>query len=115
MEKYTGLSIKYLLYQKKRTLLTVLGVALSSGLLFLILTLYFSNFINNRDAIRKEADYEMVFLDATSEDVSQIVAKDYVKSAYSGSYYDEFNNTYTEDSLFVNVQNPYRITIILSR
>ena len=109
MEKYTGLSIKYLLYQKKRTLLTVLGVALSSGLLFLILTLYFSNFINNRDAIRKEADYEMVFFDATSEDVSQIVAKDYVKSAYSGSYYDEFDNTYTEDALFVNVQNPYRI------
>ncbi len=109
MEKYTGLSIKYLLYQKKRTLLTVLGVALSSGLLFLILTLYFSNFINNRDAIRKEADYEMVFLDATSEDVSQIVAKDYVKSAYSGSYYDEFDNTYTEDALFVNVQNSYRI------
>lgn len=109
MEKYTGLSIKYLLYQKKRTLLTVLGVALSSGLLFLILTLYFSNFINNRNAIRKEADYEMVFLDATSEDVSQIVAKDYVKSAYSGSYYNEFDNTYTEDALFVNVQNPYRI------
>lgn len=109
MEKYTGLSIKYLLYQKKRTLLTILGVALSSGLLFLILTLYFSNFINNRDAIRKEADYEMVFFDATSEDVSQIVAKDYVKSAYSGSYYDEFDNTYTENALFVNVQNPYRI------
>ena len=109
MEKYTGLSIKYLLYQKKRTLLTVLGVALSSGLLFLILTLYFSNFINNRDAIRKEADYEMVFFDATSEDVSQIVAKDYVKSAYSGSYYNEFDNTYTDNALFVNVQNPYRI------
>lgn len=109
MEKYTGLSIKYLLYQKKRTLLTILGVALSSGLLFIILTLYFSNFINSRDAIRKEADYEMVFLNATSEDVSQIVSKDYVKSAYSGSYYNEFDNTYTEDALFMNVQNPYRI------
>lgn len=62
MENYTKLSIKYLKFQKKRTILTILGVALASGILFVILTLYFSNFINTRDALRKQADYEIVLL-----------------------------------------------------
>ena len=54
MENYTKLSIKYLKFQKKRTILTILGVALASGILFVILTLYFSNFINTRDALSRQ-------------------------------------------------------------
>ena len=86
MENYTKLSIKYLKFQKKRTILTILGVALASGILFVILTLYFSNFINTRDALRKQADYEMmdqivITLDA-DDAVKAAVAKhaDYIKS-----------------------------------
>ena len=86
MENYTKLSIKYLKFQKKRTILTILGVALASGILFVILTLYFSNFINTRDALRKQADYEMmdqIVITVDADDaVKAAVAKhaDYIKS-----------------------------------
>ena len=73
MENYTKLSIKYLKFQKKRTILTILGVALASGILFVILTLYFSNFINTRDALRKQADYEIVLLPEQNQDVSALL------------------------------------------
>lgn len=90
MENYTKLSIKYLKFQKKRTILTILGVALASGILFVILTLYFSNFINTRDALRKQADYEIVLLPEQNQDVSALLKQDFVKTAYRGKYYDYY-------------------------
>lgn len=85
MENYTKLSIKYLKFQKKRTILTILGVALASGILFVILTLYFSNFINTRDALRKQADYEIVLLPEQNQDVPALLKQDFVKTAYRGN------------------------------
>ena len=52
----------------------------------MILTLYFSNFINTRDALRKQADYEMmdqIVITVDADDaVKAAVAKhaDYIKS-----------------------------------
>lgn len=109
MENYTRLSIKYLKFQKKRTILTILGVALASGILFVILALYFSNFINARDALRKQADYEIVLLPEQNQDVSALLKQDFVKSAYRGKYYDYYSNSYIENAIYINVKNPYRL------
>ena len=109
MENYTRLSIKYLKFQKKRTILTILGVALASGILFVILTLYFSNFINARDALRKQAGYEIVLLPEQNQDVSALLKQDFVKSAYRGKYYDYYSNSYIENAIYINVKNPYRL------
>ena len=109
MENYTKLSIKYLKFQKKRTILTILGVALASGILFVILTLYFSNFINTRDALRKQADYEIVLLPEQNQDVSALLKQDFVKTAYRGKYYDYYSNSYIENAIYINVKNPYRL------
>lgn len=109
MERYNQLADMYLKYQKKRTVLTILGVALASGILFAVLTLYFSNFISQRDRIRAEENYEMVFFPETEEQIAGIINEDFVKDVYAGSYYDAYNGTYIDGSLFVNVKNPYRI------
>lgn len=109
MENYTKLSIKYLKFQKKRTILTILGVALASGILFVILTLYFSNFINTRDALRKQADYEIVLLPEQNQDVSALLKQDFVKTAYRGKYYDYYSSSYIENAIYINVKNPYRL------
>lgn len=109
MENYTRLSIKYLKFQKKRTILTILGVALASGILFVILTLYFSNFINTRDALRRQADYEIVLLPEQNQDVSALLKQDFVKRAYRGKYYDYYSNSYIENAIYINVKNPYRL------
>lgn len=109
MENYTKLSIKYLKFQKKRTILTILGVALASGILFVILTLYFSNFINTRDALRKQADYEIVLLPEQNQDVPALLKQDFVKTAYRGKYYDYYSSSYIENAIYINVKNPYRL------
>lgn len=109
MENYTKLSIKYLKFQKKRTILTILGVTLAAGILFVILTLYFSNFINARDALRKQADYEIVLLPEQNQDVSALLKQDFVKTAYRGKYYDYYSNSYIENAIYINVKNPYRL------
>ena len=109
MENYTRLSIKYLKFQKKRTIMTILGVALASGILFVILTLYFSNFINTRDALRKQADYEIVLLPEQNQDVSALLKRDFVKTAYRGKYYDYYSSSYIENAIYINVKNPYRL------
>lgn len=109
MNSYNQLSKLYLKFQKKRTILTILGVALAAGILFMILTLYFSNFINQREAIRKEADYEMVFFPETETQIAEIVNEYWVKSAYRGKYYITSSNTYLENALYINARNPYRI------
>lgn len=112
MEKYSNISKLYLKYQKKRTILTICGVALAAGALFIILTLYFSDFINKRDALRKEENYEMVFIPENEGQLAAIVNDDNVKSAYKGQYYINSNAGYVNNALFVNTKNPYRINKI---
>lgn len=109
MERYSRLSKLYLEYQKKRTLLTIFGVALASGVLFIILTLYFSNFINNRDRVRAESDYEMVFFPETEEQAAGIINEEFVKDAYVGVYYNTYLASEMDNALFINTKNPYRI------
>mgnify|MGYP001023572688 CR=1 FL=1 len=75
----------------------------------MILTLYFSNFINTRDALRKQADYEIVLLPEQNQDVSALLKQDFVKTAYRGKYYDYYSNSYIENAIYINVKNPYRL------
>lgn len=109
MEQYHELSKRYLKFQKNRTLLTILGVAVASGALFVLLTLYFSNFINKRDAVRKERNYDMVFLIEDETVIADIVKQDYIKSVYRGTYYDSYSNENYDRALFINLKNPYRM------
>lgn len=109
MDHYNNLAIKYLQFQKKRTILTIVGVMLSAGLLFFILTLYFSFFFQSRDAVRESGNYEMVFFPEDPAVTASIVNLDYVKEAYSGKYYDVNEHAYTVDALYINLNNPYKI------
>ncbi len=109
MKNYNQLAKLYLKFQRKRTILTIIGVALAAGILFMVLTLYFSNFINKRDALRKEADYEMVFFPENDAQIAGIVNEPFVKNAYKGKYYITSQNTYLENAVYINVTNPYRM------
>ncbi len=109
MEGYKGLSKLYLKFQKQRTILTITGVAVAVAILFTILTLYFSNFINERERVREQADYEMVFFPETDEQLTGIVNSELVKSAYNGRYYDVASAGYVDGAVFVNTKNPFRI------
>lgn len=109
MEGYKGLSKLYLKFQKQRTIFTVMGVSIAVAILFTILTLYFSNFINERERVREKADYEMVFFPETDEQLAGIVNSELVKSAYNGRYYDVASASYVDGAVFINTKNPFRI------
>ncbi|MCM1084597.1 MAG: ABC transporter permease [Clostridium sp.] len=117
MEKYGSLSKLYLKYQMKRTILTICGVAFAACVLFVVLNLYFSNFINQRDALRKEADYEIVFFPETDEQAANIVNDDNIKSAYAGDYFsdDGYSSYLITNAVFVDTKNPYQINAIYEK
>lgn len=117
MEKYGSLSKLYLKYQKKRTILTICGVAFAAAVLFVILNLYFSNYINQRDSLRKEADYEIVFFPKTDEQAANIINDDSIKSAYAGEYYasDGYSTYLIENAIFINTKNPYKINAVYEK
>lgn len=109
MENYSDISVKYLLYQKKRTILTVFGITITVGVLFAILTLFFNYFIAQRDACREEGNYEVVLFTRDEAVISGVVSKDYVKDVYKGQYYDIYTESYINDAIFINFENPYKI------
>lgn len=117
MEKYGSLAKLYLKYQKKRTILTICGVAFAAGVLFVILNLYFSNYINQRDSLRKEADYEIVFFPETDEQAANIINDDSIKSAYAGEYYSSngYSTYLIENAIFVNTTNSYKINAVYEK
>ena len=117
MEKYGSLAKLYLKYQKKRTILTICGVAFAAGVLFVILNLYFSNYINQRDDLRKEGDYEIVFFPKTDEQAANIINDDSIKSAYAGGYYssDGYSTYLIENAIFVNTKNPYKMNAVYEK
>ncbi len=62
MKDFKELAGKYLAFNKKRTVLTILGVALSSMVLFVLMNTIMSFYITARNDTREIVKYEMVFL-----------------------------------------------------
>lgn len=62
MKDFKELAGKYLAFNKKRTILTILGVALSAMVLFVLINTILSFYITARNDTREKVKYEMVFL-----------------------------------------------------
>lgn len=62
MKDFKELAGRYLAFNKKRTILTILGVALSAMVLFVLINTILSFYITSRNDTREKVKYEMVFL-----------------------------------------------------
>lgn len=111
MEKYRDLAVRYVKYDKRRSILTSVGVAVAVMVLYILLNLAWSYLLNYRNEIRKDRDYEIVLFTETREQIDVIIADDKVKDATVGRYYiNDFNNPRDyANATFINVQNPYRM------
>lgn len=111
MDNYKQLALRYLKLNKNRSIITVIGTAITVTVLFALLNLGWSAVLNLRTNLRQEQDYEVVFLTETKEQIDAIIQDDRVKSASVGSYYYyDYNNPVTYDNaLFVNFKNPYNM------
>ena len=71
--------------------------------------------LQTRQEVRKEADYEIVFLSDDTEKLAQIAADDQILQAYNGAYTGEeyvsdeerFVEVNYKNALYVNVRHTY--------
>ncbi|MGN0439102.1 MAG: ABC transporter permease, partial [Lachnospiraceae bacterium] len=111
MDNYKQLALRYLKLNRNRSIITVIGTAITVTVLFALLNLGWSAVLNLRTNLRQEQDYEVVFMTETKEQIDLIIRDDRIKSASVGSYYhyDYYNPVTYDNALFVNFNNPYNM------
>lgn len=111
MDNYKQLALRYLKLNKNRSIITVIGTAITVTVLYALLNLGWSAVLNLRTNLRQEQDYEVVFMTETKEQIDLIITDDRVKSASLGSYYhyDYYKPVTYDNALYVNFKNPYNI------
>lgn len=111
MQNYKQLAFRYLKLNKRRSIVTILGVAVATMVLYLMLNMGWSAILNQRKVEREKQDYEIVLLTETSEQIEQIMKDPRVKSAKTGDYYeyDYYNPVTFKNALYINTTNPYRL------
>lgn len=115
MNHYKKLAFRYLKMNKRRSRVTVMGVAAAVAVLYALLNLGWSALLQYREKVREEKDYELIFLTETAEQAEQLMADEKIKSAYVGPYYDGRGEepVQYENALYVNLKNPYRMNAAL--
>ena len=125
MTDYKKLAAYYLKASKKRCVITIIGVMITVIVLYAGLNIFYSHMLQQQKDVRKEADYEIVFLTDDQETLSQIASDDRVTQAYTGKYavseWETVNGTdgkYVEkvydNALYVNTGHPYRTAKIMN-
>lgn len=108
MTDYKQLAVIYLKHNRKRCLVTVLGVALCVIILFVIMNLGVSYIVTQRDAQREKTDYEAYFICRDRETAEQIAGEDCLRTARL----EVCENPEGESLLYtvyVNFKQPYRL------
>ena len=124
MTDYKKLAAYYLKANKKRCVITIIGVMITVIVLYAGLNIFYSYMLQQQKDVRKEADYEIVFLTDDQETLSQIASDDRVTQAYTGKYvvseWETINGTdgkYVEkiydNALYVNTGHPYKMAKIM--
>lgn len=124
MTDYRKLAAYYLKSSKKRCVITILGVMITVIVLYAGLNFFYSYMLQQQKDVRKEADYEIVFLTDDQDTLSQIASDDRVTQAYTGKYavseWETINGTdgkYVEkiydNALYVNTGHPYKMAKIM--
>lgn len=125
MTDYKKLAAYYLKANKKRCVITIVGVMITVIVLYAGLNIFYSYMLQQQKDVRKEADYEIVFLTDDQEKLSQIASDDRVTQAYTGKYavseWEETDGTdgkYIEkvydNALYVNTGHPYKMAKIMN-
>lgn len=110
MTDYKMLAVYYLRHNKKRSITTILGVVIAVLVLFVLLNIALDYFLDQRAAVRKEADYDFVLYTETQEQIEEIINREDVKSAYVGEGYDYKKEALCKNALYVNLNNPYKMS-----
>lgn len=109
MENYRVLAVRYLKLNKRRTILTILGTALTVFVLYILLNAGFSYMDYMKEEIIECGDYEMILYTESEEQIQDILSDSVVKRAYVGKWSHKSTDIELSQALFVTGNNPYRI------
>ena len=114
MEHYTDLAFRYIKMNKRRSMLTILGVSISVMFLYMLLNLSLSYLLNYRAYLRDNFDYEMVFFTENEQQITSILNDERVKDGAIDDYYkyNYYNPVNFENALYINTTNPYKMNEI---
>ena len=79
MKDFKQLAGRYLAYNKKRTVLTMLGVALSAMILFVLINTIMSLYVTSRNDAGDKVKYEVVFLCDSEAKAKELSAESCIK------------------------------------
>ena len=121
MTDYKKLALYYLKAGKRQCIVTIIGVMITVAVLYTALNFGYSYVLQTRQEVRKEADYEIVFLSDDTEKLAQIAADDQILQAYNGAYTGEeyvsdeerFVEVNYKNALYVNVRHPYKMESVM--
>ncbi len=86
MRDYKDLAVKYLKANRARSIITIIGVAITVMVLYGGLNFAYSYLLNERDKARQEKDYEFVLMTDSKAQAEQIAADEMIEKAYIGKY-----------------------------
>ncbi len=109
MENYKSIALRYLKLNKRRSIITVLGVAFTVLVLYILLNAGFSYLDMEKAKVLKEANYEMIFYTETAEQIKSISSDPVVKTAHVGGWYVDNQERSYEQALFVTGDSPYHM------
>ncbi|MDE6434556.1 MAG: ABC transporter permease [Lachnospiraceae bacterium] len=110
MTDYKMLAVYYLKHNKKRSITTILGVVIAVLVLFVLLNIALDYFLDQRTAAREEADYDLVLYTESQSQIDEITSREDIKSAYVGEGYDYKKQALCKSALYVNLNNPYKMS-----
>ncbi|MBR1599235.1 MAG: ABC transporter permease [Lachnospiraceae bacterium] len=116
MEHYTDIAFRYIRMNKRRSILTILGVSISVMLLYMLINLSWSYLLNFRTELRKTADYEIVLFTEGEGQINDILSDARVKDGTVAEYYQyDYHDPVTyENALYLNTMNPYKLDKIFA-
>lgn len=109
MDNYKTIALRYLKLNKKRSMITVLGVAFTVLVLYILLNAGFSFLDMEKAKVLKETNYEMIFYTETAEQIQAISSDPVVKTAHVGGFYVDNQEKSYEQALFVTGDSPYHM------
>ena len=121
MTDYKKLALYYLKAGKRRCIVTIVGVMITVAVLYTALNFGYSYVLQTRQEVRKEADYEIVFLSEDTDRLAQAAVDDRALQAYSGAYSGEeyvsdeerFVEVNYKNALYVNIRHPYQMESVM--
>lgn len=99
MGDYKKLAVRYLKANRARSIITIIGVAITVIVLYGGLNFAYSYLLNEREKVREEKDYEFVLMAENKAQAEQIAADELIEKAYIGNYeYTEWQTGGQSDS-----------------